>query len=96
MRMEVSKIFLFTLLSIYAWEAFGQSGDPSWLQELDWQLVTEKQCEVEYYVRVHEGKIGGGRYQEARVQCRDGRRFDANRINPDIYFTIKPCAAVVC
>ncbi len=89
---------VFTALAalIYAQSVQAQTTDPSWLKELTWQLTVEKKCEPEFYMNVEEGVVGGRIYYEARVMCTDGRSFDANRINPDLHFTIEPCEIDVC
>ncbi len=96
MRNLIGKFFLIVLGFSFSLPVLAQSTNPTWLQELDAQLLTEKQCKPEFYVSIREGKLGGRVYYEARVQCRDGRRFDANRLNPDLYFTITPCATTIC
>ena len=76
--------------------AFAQSSDPSWLEGLSHQLAVEQQCQVDYYVNTNEDKLGGMNTYEARAQCRDGRQFDATKIEPAESFTIRPCGTVVC
>ena len=76
--------------------AYAQSSDPSWLEGLSQQLAVEQQCQVDYYVNTNEGKLGGMNTYEARAQCRDGRQFDASKIEPAENFTIRPCGTVVC
>ena len=76
--------------------ALSQSSDPSWLDDLGLQLQTELQCAVNYYLNMQEGQLGANRYYEARVQCVDGRMFDASRTEPDETFTIRPCVIAVC
>ena len=45
---------------------------------------------------MREGELGTSRYYEARVQCVDGRMFDASRTEPEEKFTIRPCGVAVC
>ncbi len=75
---------------------FSQSSDPAWLEELSQQLAVEKECQVDYYVNVREGELAGKNTFDARAQCRDGRQFDASRIEPAKLFVIRPCGTVVC
>ena len=49
-----------------------------------------------YYMQMKEGEIGAVRSQEARVQCSDGRQFDAERIEPALDFHIKLCDIQLC
>lgn len=76
--------------------ALGQSSDPAWLDEMNYQLKVEKQCEVSYLVRVRENRLGDKMAYEARVQCVDGRMFDASRIGEAEPFTFKACEQQVC
>lgn len=73
-----------------------QSTDPEWLDALRRQLATELQCETNYFLNISEGQLGANRYYEARVQCLDGRMFDAARTDPEVQFTIRPCGIQVC
>jgi hypothetical protein len=47
-------------------------------------------------MKVHEGELGGKKTYEARVQCEDGRMFDATRIGEVDSFTFKACDIQVC
>ncbi|WP_206057294.1 hypothetical protein [Nitratireductor sp. XY-223] len=76
--------------------ALSQSSDPAWLDDLGLQLQSEKECAVNYFLNMREGQIGTSRYYEARVQCVDGRLFDASRTEPEEKFTIRPCGVAVC
>ncbi|MCB1429801.1 MAG: hypothetical protein KDJ48_16175 [Nitratireductor sp.] len=76
--------------------AFAQSADPSWLDDLKEQIAIVEQCEVSYYLNLREGKLGADLTFEARVQCADGRMFDASRIGENTAFTFKRCEAQVC
>ncbi len=76
--------------------AAAQSSDPDWLDALRQQLASDEQCEVNYFLNLHEGQLGTNKYQEARVQCVDGRMFDASRTEPEEEFMIRPCGMAVC
>lgn len=76
--------------------ALSQSSDPAWLDDLGLQLQAQEQCAVNYYLNMREGELGTSRYYEARVQCVDGRMFDASRTEPEEKFTIRPCGVAVC
>ena len=76
--------------------AIAQSSDPAWLDEMNFQLRAEKQCEVSYLIRVREGTLGEKPTYEARVQCIDGRMFDATRIGETEPFTFKACELQAC
>ncbi len=75
---------------------FAQTTDPAWLEELNFEIAAEKQCEVIYIVRMQEGVLGGQPTYDARVQCEDGRMFDASRIGEAAPFTFALCEIQVC
>lgn len=85
-------------LSLFALAApaAAQSSDPAWLDELSDQLASEKQCQVDYYINTREDTLAGREVFEARAQCRDGRQFDASRIEPAETFTLSLCKIQVC
>ena len=76
--------------------SWAQSSDPAWLDDLRLQLAADEACEVNYFLNMHEGRLGSGNYYEARVQCLDGRMFDASRTGAEKSFTIRPCGMAVC
>lgn len=77
-------------------QAVAQTDNPAWLEQLEEQIATEKECEVGFYILINEEKLVGRVIQEARVQCVDGRQFDATRSEPDAKFTINECGTRVC
>ena len=81
---------------VLASPAVAQSTDPAWLDEITRAIAAEKQCEVGYFIAAREYDLGGRRVFEARVQCVDGRQFDASRTEPDTDFTFQACAVRVC
>ena len=85
-------LFSATLIAI----SYAQSKDPAWLDDLKMQLQSEQECEVSYFLNMQEGRIGTNNFYEARVQCVDGRMFDASRTEPEQKFTIKACGTAVC
>ncbi|GIL01628.1 MAG: hypothetical protein BroJett030_15270 [Alphaproteobacteria bacterium] len=76
--------------------SFGQSSDPAWLDDLKEQIAFDKQCEIAYLLNVREGVLGGQPTYEARVQCADGRMFDASRVGSTGYFEFKACEIQAC
>lgn len=76
--------------------ANAQTSDPAWLDTLNYEMEREEQCEVAYYIRMKEGMLGTKKTFEARVQCVDGRQFDATRIGEDEDFKIKACEVETC
>jgi len=89
---------LILVLSLFASlaPALAQSADPAWLDDLSMQIEGQKQCKIAYLMKVHEGELGGKKTYEARVQCEDGRMFDAQRIGEVDSFTFKACEIQVC
>lgn len=88
----------FSVVLILAWlsPASAQSSDPDWLDALRMQLEMEEACEVNYFINMREGQLGTSKTYEARVQCVDGRMFDASRTEPEKEFFIRPCGIAVC
>lgn len=84
------------LAVLLAAPAAAQSSDPAWLDALNDQLLAEKECEVVYYIRMEEREIGGQTTYEARVQCSDGRQFDAWRMTPEPDFELRRCEVELC
>ena len=80
-------IAFFALVAVMP--AFAQSSDPSWLEDLNFQIEGQKQCKVAYLIQVREGELGGKKTYEARVQCEDGRMFDAVRVGEFESFKFK-------
>ena len=83
-------------LGLSAPGSLAQSTDPAWLDDLSMQLRSELECEPNLYINMREGVLGKNTVYEARVQCVDGRMFDASRVEPDKTFTIRACEIVVC
>lgn len=75
---------------------WAQSDNPAWLEDVQNQLAEEKQCEVAFFVRVSEDRLGGRETWMARAQCVDGRQFDASKTEGDEKFAIKACQIEVC
>jgi len=73
-----------------------QTSDPAWLDTLNFQMERDKSCEVAYYIRIKESLLGTDKTYEARLQCVDGRQFDANRVGELDDFTIKECEIQAC
>lgn len=76
--------------------SFAQTSDPAWLDTLNFEMEREQECEVAYYIRIKEGMLGTKKTYEARVQCVDGRQFDASRVGEMDDFEIKACEVETC
>ncbi len=79
-----------------ATNAQSQSPDPGWMDELRSQLIIEQACQASYFPNLHEFDGPLGLQQRARVQCEDGRMFDAERFSPDESFKIQACGTQTC
>ena len=76
--------------------SFAQTSDPAWLDTLNFEMEREQECEVAYYIRIKEGMLGTKKTYEARVQCVDGRQFDASRVGEVEDYEIKACEVETC
>lgn len=79
-----------------AGSVYGQSYDPAWLEDLQSDLAKNHECAVSEYLTIHESELGGRNMYIARVKCRDGRLFDAYKLEPQEEFAIQPCEIVAC
>jgi len=93
---KMSALVTALLLILNGDGVLAQSENPEWLDELSFQLQLEQQCKAEYYLNINEYDGPTGRAQSARVQCNDGRRFDAARTEPATEFVIETCGNQVC
>lgn len=88
--------FVAVFLMLFAGLANAQASDPAWLDDMTYQLLVEKECEVSYLMNMREGELGGKPVFEARIQCSDGRMFDVSRIGRNADFVFKACDVQVC
>lgn len=95
--MNFSPRLLFSaLIALSVAPALAQTKDTSWLDQVTAQIAEAEQCEVGFFIHVREQDLGGRRLYEARVQCVDGRQFDATRADPDTRFRFAACDVKVC
>ena len=94
------KLFKYLMVTALVWFSasitFAQTSDPAWLDTLNYEMERQEQCEVAYYIRIKEGALGAEKTYEARLQCVDGRQFDATRIGENANFEIKACEVETC
>ena len=76
--------------------ATAQQTDPVWLVPLERQMEKEWGCDVNYFLNHQEYQLGNNKIYEAKVQCVDGRQFDASRTGERASFVIRACEPVVC
>lgn len=76
--------------------ALAQSQNPAWIEDLGIAMEQEKECEVAYFLNIQEGQLGSEPTYSARVQCVDGRQFDAERIGEFSDFEIRECEVQAC
>ena len=91
-----SRFAVCAALLAFSSAALAQTSDPAWLDDLTFQLKADKECEVTYVMNLREGQLAGEPTYEARVQCADGRMFDASRIGRNADFVFKACDTQVC
>ncbi|MGB7285820.1 MAG: hypothetical protein WBC71_02710 [Salaquimonas sp.] len=99
MNINISKFLALAItagLSCSPYSATAQTSDPEWLNALNFQMERDEQCEVAYYIRIDEGELGADKTFEARLQCVDGRQFDATRIGEFDDFEIRRCEVETC
>ena len=76
--------------------SLAQSNNPAWLEELGFAMEQRKECEVAYYLNIQEKQLGSEPVYSARVQCVDGRQYDAERIGEYTEFEIRECEIQAC
>ena len=76
--------------------ATAQGTDPIWLKDLERQIYQDEACDANYFLNLHEYVLGNNKVYEAKVQCVDGRQFDATRTGEFAPFVIRACQPVVC
>lgn len=82
------------LLNIGFVGANRSQANEQWLDDLMLQLAVDEACDVVELLRSTEGFLGNNVFIDARVQCEDGRQFDASRLEPALEFTLKICEVV--
>lgn len=70
------------------------SANDQWLDDLMLQLAVDEACDVVELMSSTEGFLGNNKFVDARVQCEDGRQFDASRVEPAEEFTLRICEVV--
>lgn len=70
--------------------------EPIWLDDLKKQILEQEGCDANYFLNVHQYEMAGDEVFEAKVQCVDGRQFDATRKGRLHLFVIRACQPVVC
>ena len=73
-----------------------QTSDPAWFDKVSAQAAEKLGCDVTLFISSRESELGGQRTFEVRIQCADGRRFDASRVEPETEFTFAACNTQVC
>lgn len=67
-----------------------------WRQELQDQLLQDKNCAVEFYTDIRERMVEGALIVIARAHCTDKRAFDATRTGLDKPFRLIKCQPAAC
>ena len=92
----ISFVTAIFIVPIFVGFSYAQSQNPGWVEILNFQLLVDYDCEVVEYESMHEGKLGGRNTYVARAVCKDGRKYDANRIGETDDFVIRICEIVRC
>ena len=93
---QVKRLMTGLLFCAMPLAAAAQSENPAWIETLNFEMEKNHECEVAYYLHIKEGELGGKTTYEARLQCVDGRQFDASRIGEEGEFTAKLCEVQTC
>ncbi len=85
-----------SLVLLLAVGAAAQMNNPAWLDEVADQAADKLGCEVTLFLLSREGTLADRRTYDVRLQCADGRRFDASRIEPETKYTFAACDTQAC
>jgi hypothetical protein len=94
--MRLFSLLTVVFLALASQQAAAQSNNPAWLDQLKTEIAEAKSCDVTLFINIRESELAGRRLYEARVQCADGRMFDASRQEPDEHFAFQACDVQVC
>ena len=94
--MRITRLLTVAFLVLAGQLAAAQSNNPAWLDQLKTEIAEAKACDVTLFINIRESELAGRTLYEARVQCADGRMFDASRHEPDTHFTFEACDTQVC
>ena len=94
--MPILVALAFVCATVTTVSAQTQGTDPIWLDELKAQIYQDEACDANYFLNVREYMLGDRKVYEAKVQCVDGRQFDATRSGEYTPFVIRACQPVVC
>jgi hypothetical protein len=72
------------------------SAQPSWEAILRAQLMKERSCQMVKLSNVRSYELAGRHVIEVRVQCADGREYDALRRDTHRRFEFEPCPRQYC
>lgn len=82
------------LLALLARPSGGQ--EEVWTVLLRDQLLTEKQCELNYTTNLRKFELAGQQALDVRAHCKDKRAFDASWRPEEQRYYFKQCEPVVC
>ncbi len=75
--------------------ALAEAG-PDWREGLEWQMLKEHDCEVNYLTNIEVRAVDDAEVVFARVHCMDERAFDASRPREGTRFEVTECTLAVC
>ncbi|MEM7636192.1 MAG: hypothetical protein AAF299_16625, partial [Pseudomonadota bacterium] len=69
---------------------------PAWQLALQSQLLTEKQCNLNYLTNVKVQELGAITSVEARAHCVNGQAYDVRSLSGTNKFDIRECGITIC
>ncbi len=69
---------------------------PAWQLALQQQLLSEKQCNLNYLTNVNVQTLGAIESIQARAHCMNGSAYDVQSMHGTHMFEIRECGMTVC
>jgi hypothetical protein len=69
---------------------------PAWQLALQQQLLSEKQCNLNYLTNVKKQTLGAIESIEARAHCMNGEAYDIKSMHGTQMFEIRECGITIC
>ena len=69
---------------------------PDWQLALQRQLLSEKQCNLNYLTNLKIQTLGAIKSIEARAHCMNGEAYDVNSMHGTHTFEIRECGITIC
>ena len=69
---------------------------PEWQLALQRQLLSEKQCNLNYLTNLKVQTLGAIKSIEARAHCMNGQAYDIKSMHGTEMFEIRACGITIC